>query len=73
MLDWLGLEHVTVTGLGGFHHTYNESYADPLLFSLNPENCWNALNEELRGIFRELQANAASLRDIRMRTESFYD
>jgi len=72
MLDWLGRERVTVAGFDGFRQVYNESYADPLLPSLNPENGWDALNGEIRDMFRELRENAVSLREITMLTESYF-
>lgn len=72
MLDWLGIERVTVAGFDGFKHIYNESYADPLLPTLNTDGRWDDLNEEIRDMFLEFKDNAASCRNIRMLTESYF-
>ena len=72
MLDWLGIESVTVAGFDGFKHVYNESYADPLLPTLKTDGKWDDLNEEIRDMFREFKDNAVSCRNIRMLTKSFF-
>ena len=72
MLDWLGLDHVTVAGFDGFQHLYNESYADPLLPSLNPDNAWDDLNDEIRDMFHDFKENAASCQRVDMLTESYF-
>lgn len=72
MLDWLGIESVTVAGFDGFKQVYNESYADPLLPTLKTDGKWDDLNEEIRDMFREFKENAVSCRNIRMLTESFF-
>lgn len=72
LLDWLGMEGVTVAGFDGFKHVYNESYADPLLPSLKTDGRWDELNEEIRDMFREFRQNAVSCREVRMLTESYF-
>ena len=72
MMDWLGLERVAVAGFDGFQHVYNESYADPLLPSLNPDNDWDELNDEIRDMFHEFRENAVSCRKIDMLTDSYF-
>ena len=73
LLDWLGLERVTLAGFDGFRHVYNESYADPLLPSLKTDDRWDELNEEIRGMFHDLRDKAVSLREIQLLTESYFD
>ncbi len=72
MLDWLGMESVTIAGFDGFKHVYNESYADPLLPTLNPDNRWDELNEEIREIYQDFRENAVSCRSITMLTDSYF-
>ena len=73
MLDWLGIEHVTIAGFDGFKHVYNESYADPTLPTLKTDGRWDELNNEIRDQFREFKANAAACREITMLTESYFE
>ena len=72
MLDWLGIEGVTLAGFDGFKHVYNESYADPLLPTLKTDNAWDELNDEIRDMFREFRENAVSCRNVQMLTESYF-
>ena len=72
MLDWLGMESVTIAGFDGFKHVYNESYADPLLPTLKTDNKWDELNEEIREMYQNFLENAVSCRKVRMLTESCF-
>lgn len=73
LLDWLGICEVSIAGFDGFKTRYNESYADPQLPSLNPENKWDELNEEIRSMFAEFRENAENLKRIHFLTESYFD
>ena len=73
LLDWLGIGEVSIAGFDGFKTRYNESYADPQLPSLNPENKWDELNEEIHSMFREFKENAEHLRSIHFLTESYFN
>ncbi len=73
LLDWLGIGEVSIAGFDGFKTRYNESYADPQLPSLNPENKWDELNEEIRSMFAEFRENAENLKRIHFLTESYFD
>ena len=70
MLDWLGIEAVTVAGFDGFKNVYNESYADPTLPTLKTDGKWDELNDEIRDMFREFRENAVSCKTVTMLTES---
>lgn len=72
MLDWLGIDSVTVAGFDGFKPVYNESYADPLLPALKTDGGWDALNEEIRDMYQSFLENARSCREVRMLTESYF-
>ena len=73
MLDWLGISKVAVSGFDGFKTRYNESYADPHLPSLNPENKWDELNEEIRDMLAEYKQNAENCKDIEFLTDSYFN
>ncbi len=72
MLDWLGIEMVTIAGFDGFKHVYNESYADPTLPTLKTDGKWDELNEEIRSMFHEFRENALACKSITMLTESYF-
>ncbi len=73
MLDWLGIEAVTLAGFDGFKHVYNESYADPMLPTLKTDGKWDELNEEIRDMYQEFKENATSCKKIKMLTESYFE
>lgn len=73
LLDGLGMESVSLAGFDGFKHQYNESYADPYLPTLNPDNRWDELNEEITSMFASFRKEAVSLREIHFLTESLFD
>lgn len=72
MLDWLGIEEVTIAGFDGFKNVYNESYADPTLPTLKTDGKWDELNDEIRDMFQEFKANATACKRINMLTESYF-
>lgn len=73
LMDRIGLNKITVSGFDGFKTKYNESYADPFLPTLNPDNKWDELNEEIKEIFADFKANAKACHDIRFLTKSIFD
>ncbi len=73
LMDLVGLEKVAIAGFDGFKTKYNESYADPFLPSMNPEEGWDRLNEETAEIFRDFRSNAAKCRQIEFITPSIFD
>lgn len=73
MLEWLGVRKASIAGFDGFKTRYNESYADPLLPSLNPDNKWDELNEEISNMFLEFKTNAENCKNIEFLTESYFN
>lgn len=73
MLDWLGIKRVALAGFDGFKTRYNESYADPLLPSLNPENKWAELNEEISAMFADFKNGAENCKEIEFITDSYFN
>lgn len=73
LMDWLGISDVSAAGFDGFRTKYNESYADPYLPSLNPDNKWDELNDEIRDMFTDFKDKARHCRDIYFVTESYFN
>lgn len=73
MLGHLGVRHVALAGFDGFKSKYNESYADPSLPTLNPDNHWDALNEEIKDMFQDVRLSVANMMDIEFVTDSIFD
>lgn len=71
-LDRIGITKVSLSGFDGFKHSYNESYADPYLPSLNPDNKWDELNEEIKEMYQDFVVSADHLKEINFLTESMY-
>lgn len=72
-LDMLGVKKAAVAGFDGFKTKYSESYADPFLPTLNPDNKWDELNEEIKEIFADFRRHAVNCKDITFVTESIFD
>ena len=73
MMDMLGVTNIAIAGFDGFQHKYNESYADAYLPSLNPDNKWDELNEEIKEMFEDFKKNAFTCKNIYFVTESLFN
>lgn len=73
LLDNIGIDSVSIAGFDGFKNKYNESYADEKLPSLNLDNKWDELNEEIIDMMKDFKMHAKSLKDIRFLTESKFN
>lgn len=73
LLDKLGVERVSIAGFDGFKHKYNESYADAYLPSLNPDDKWDELNEEIKSMYSDFKNHAVNCRSIYFITESYFN
>ena len=71
LLDRLHVQNVSLAGVDGFKHKYNESYADAALPTLNPDNKWDELNEEIDDMFRNFRLSSGM--KISFLTESIFD
>lgn len=70
LFDRLHAKDIYLAGFDGFSTSYNESYADEYLPTLNPEGKWEELNEEIQDIFDEF-CMSAKLR-VHFLTESLF-
>jgi 4-hydroxy 2-oxovalerate aldolase len=73
LLDRVHAEHVAIAGFDGFKHQYNESYADASLPTLNPENRWDELNEEIKDMFRDFKETTKDTMNIHFVTDSIFN
>ncbi len=73
LLDKLHAKNVIIAGFDGFKHQYNESYADTALPTLNPDNRWDELNEEIDDMFQDFKSSVRGTMDINFITESIFD
>lgn len=73
LMERLGVHEVAIAGFDGFKNHYNESYADPFLPTLNPNNKWDELNEEIRSMFADFKRSTSVCRDIRFLTPSYFE
>ena len=72
LLKQLDAKDVYISGFDGFKETYNESYADVSLPTVNPGKAWGELNDEIKDMFRDVKKNAQDMH-ITFLTESVYE
>lgn len=73
LMDKIKPKRVAIAGFDGFKHKYNESYADYSLPTLNPDNKWDELNEEIKEMFEDFLASKTSDMQIRFVTQSIFN
>lgn len=71
-LDKLHVTDVALAGFDGFKHAYNESYADSSLPTLNPDNRWDELNDEIMDMFQDFRASTVHTMNITFITDSIF-
>ncbi len=71
LLDKLHVDKVSLVGFDGFKTRYNESYADESLPSLNTDNKWEELNNEIFDMFKNFKS--ATNMQIVFLTDSIFD
>lgn len=69
----LDIQNVALAGFDGFKTAYNESYADSSLPTLNPNGNWDALNEEIKDMFKDFVLSVKSKMSIEFVTESIFE
>lgn len=72
LMDKLCVENVYIAGFDGFKHRYNESYADASLPTLNPDNKWDELNDEIREMFQDFKKTTKNTINVHFVTESIF-
>ncbi len=73
LMNQLNIKNVAIAGFDGFKTKYNESYADESLPTLNPDNKWDELNEEIKEMYSDFAKSTAEKMSIRFVTESYFE
>ena len=73
LLNKINAVDVYIAGFDGFKTKYNESYADESLPTLNPDNKWDELNEEIKDMYKDLYLSVKDRMNISFITKSIFD
>ena len=73
LLNKLNAKDVYIFGFDGFKSRYNESYADESLPTLNPDNNWDELNEEIKDMYKDVYDSVKGKMNITFLTESVFE
>lgn len=71
LLSKLDAKEIYIAGFDGFKSSYNESYADKFLPTINPGMEWNELNEEIKDMFTDIKNKHKEMK-IEFLTDSYY-
>ena len=71
LLSKLDAREIYIAGFDGFKSSYNESYADKFLPTINPGMEWNELNEEIKDMFTDIKNKHKEIK-IEFLTDSYY-
>ncbi len=72
LMDKLHVENIAIAGFDGFKTSYNASYADASLPTLNPNNEWDKLNTEIKEMYQDFKTTTETTMDITFVTESIF-
>lgn len=72
MISKMNAKTIYLAGFDGFKETYQESYADESLPTINPGKKWGELNEEIKDMFQDAKKSVFDA-EIRFLTDSIYD
>lgn len=73
LMNQLNIKNIAIAGFDGFKTKYNESYADESLPTLNPDNKWDELNEEIKEMFGDFVESTKGKMKIEFVTESYFE
>ncbi len=71
-IEKINVNQVYIAGFDGFKNQYNLSYGDVNLPTLNPENKWDELNDEITDMFRDFIYSKPDYLNIEFITESMF-
>ena len=71
LLSYIGVKEVYLAGFDGFKNTYNESYADEALPTVNPSKKWEELNREIKDMFEDVKTSFPNMKIVFI-TESIF-
>lgn len=72
LMDKVNVKDIYLSGFDSFKHKYNETYADESLPTLNPDNKWDELNEEIKDMFNDFLKTSSTDLKISFITDSYF-
>ena len=73
LMDQVGVNSIHIAGFDGFGTRYNETYADSSIPSVNVEDNWNQLNEDIQDMVIDFRKTSRHLKEICFVTQSVFD
>lgn len=73
LMDKLHVENIAIAGFDGFKHSYNESYADSSLPTLNPSCGWDNLNVQIKEMYYNFKSTTETTMNIEFVTSSIFE
>lgn len=73
LMNKLNASDIYLAGFDGFKSSYNESYADASLPTLNPGGKWEELNDEIKDMYRDLYESVKDRMRITFLTDSIFE
>ena len=73
LMNKLAVEKVYLAGFDAFGHKYNDSYADSGLPTLNPDDKWDELNEEIKDMYLDFKKTVGEKTKVKFLTESIFN
>lgn len=73
LMNQLNIKNIAIAGFDGFKTKYNESYADESLPTLNPDNKWDELNNEIKEMLSDFVESTKGKMNIKFVTESYFE
>lgn len=73
LMNKLAVEKVYLAGFDAFGHKYNDSYADSGLPTLNPDDKWDELNEEIKDMYLDFKKTVGEKTIVKFLTESIFN
>lgn len=73
LLSKLSVNNIALAGFDTFEHHYNASYADKALPTINPDNKWDELNEEILDMYQDFKRTSGANMNIAFITDSYFN
>ncbi len=71
-IERMQVNDVYIAGFDGFKYDYDKSYSDANLPTLNPENKWDELNDEIKEMYKDFYASKPDYMNVEIITDSIY-
>ena len=68
----LGVKEILIAGFDGFGLRFDENYADPRMPSVNADNDWDVVNENIAEMLQDFRATDGKDAKLRFVTKSLF-